>query len=235
MFPSSASSRKQMRQRLKSRIKPRGRPHLKQRRTTREANFGVRFALMIIDFFAMWLKSLKGVAGGVHLTFRSWLSLPCLPFVAFSEEGRDLVLTIFQAKARNQAKKQGPLRGLRNIREMASEVNKERTPPRQGPKRRATLLSSHGSQRITIRRIVWVPGCISQGVPTRRRTNSCIATERLFIHCIQDSRQDSCAVLHFEYILYVEICELCSPSLFDSIYTRIYTSVYANDRHFQDR
>ena len=42
-----------MRQRLKSRINPRGRPHLKQRRTVREENFGFRSAFTIIDFFAM--------------------------------------------------------------------------------------------------------------------------------------------------------------------------------------
>src|SRR3989344_8489929 len=53
MLPSSASSRKQMRQRLKSRMKQRGRPHLKQRRTFRDENFGFRFAFTIIDFFAM--------------------------------------------------------------------------------------------------------------------------------------------------------------------------------------
>jgi len=48
-----------MRQRLKSRIKPRGRPHLKQRRTVRLENFGVRFAFMIIDFFAIVVKTPK--------------------------------------------------------------------------------------------------------------------------------------------------------------------------------
>src|SRR3989344_1254686 len=63
IFPSSASSRKQIRQRLKSRIKPRGRPHLKQRRTFRLENFGFRFAFAIIDFFAMQLSSQEGVAG----------------------------------------------------------------------------------------------------------------------------------------------------------------------------
>ncbi len=59
MFPSSASSRKQMRQRLKSRIKPRGRPHLKQRRTTRDLNFGGRWAFTIIDVFAMRKATLE--------------------------------------------------------------------------------------------------------------------------------------------------------------------------------
>ena len=59
--PSRASSRKQMRQRLKSRMKPRGRPHLKQRRTVREENFGVRFAFTIIDFLAIVLA--KEVSG----------------------------------------------------------------------------------------------------------------------------------------------------------------------------
>ncbi len=53
ILPSSASSRKQMRQRLKSRMNPRGRPHLKQRRTVRLENLGFRLALIIIDFFAM--------------------------------------------------------------------------------------------------------------------------------------------------------------------------------------
>lgn len=55
MCPSRASSRKQMRQRLKSRIKPRGRPHLKQRRTLRLENFGLRFAFTTSDFLAMKL------------------------------------------------------------------------------------------------------------------------------------------------------------------------------------
>ncbi len=53
ILPSSASSRKQIRQRLKSRIKPRGRPHLKQRRTTRLLNFGLRCDFTMSDFFAM--------------------------------------------------------------------------------------------------------------------------------------------------------------------------------------
>jgi hypothetical protein len=34
-------------------MKPRGRPHLKQRRTTRLLNFGLRAAFTIIDFFAI--------------------------------------------------------------------------------------------------------------------------------------------------------------------------------------
>ena len=34
-------------------MKPRGRPHLKQRRTVREENFGVRLAFAIIDFLAI--------------------------------------------------------------------------------------------------------------------------------------------------------------------------------------
>src|SRR5262249_27640593 len=50
---------KQMRQRLKSRMKPRGRPHLKQRRTVREENFGLRFALTIMDFFAIGMVAPK--------------------------------------------------------------------------------------------------------------------------------------------------------------------------------
>ena len=67
MLPSSASSRKQMRQRLKSRIKPRGRPHLKQRRTVREENFGLRFAFTIIDFFAMYSEwPRKESSGRLH-------------------------------------------------------------------------------------------------------------------------------------------------------------------------
>jgi len=53
MFPSRASSRKQTRQRLKSRMKARGRPHLKQRRTVRDENFGFFWAFTIIDFFAI--------------------------------------------------------------------------------------------------------------------------------------------------------------------------------------
>ena len=64
IFPSSASSRKQIRQRLKSRIKPRGRPHLKQRRTVRELNFGVRLAFAMSDFLAINMgKMLKERCG----------------------------------------------------------------------------------------------------------------------------------------------------------------------------
>jgi hypothetical protein len=46
-------------------MNPRGRPHLKQRRTTREANFGVRFALMIIDFFAMVVDAQRSESGAL--------------------------------------------------------------------------------------------------------------------------------------------------------------------------
>src|SRR3989344_8682011 len=60
ILPSKASSRKQMRHRLKSRIKPRGRPHLKQRRTIRDLNFGVRCAFTIIDFLAIGKASRNG-------------------------------------------------------------------------------------------------------------------------------------------------------------------------------
>jgi len=84
MLPSRASSRKQMRQRLKSRIKPRGRPHLKHRRTVREENFGTRFALIIIDFFAIgipvaprrvaWKPLHCGLAAHTYGSFIAW---PC--------------------------------------------------------------------------------------------------------------------------------------------------------------
>ena len=56
IWPSRASSRKQMRHRLNVRIKPRGRPHLKQRRTVRLENFGVLFAFAMSDFFAIKLE-----------------------------------------------------------------------------------------------------------------------------------------------------------------------------------
>ncbi len=124
MLPSNASSRKQIRQRLKSRIKPRGRPHLKQRRTTREANFGGRFALMIIDFFAMQLLLLFDCQNpfSLHLRqrlrtdtvklrrAREWLGAlhRSLAALSYGTPLRDLLLTIFQAKARNQAKNKAP-------------------------------------------------------------------------------------------------------------------------------
>ena len=53
MLPSWACSRKQIRQIPKSRITPCGRPQSTQRRTTRDLNFGGRFAFAIIDFLAI--------------------------------------------------------------------------------------------------------------------------------------------------------------------------------------
>lgn len=53
--PSLAASRKQARHIPKSRMKARLRPHLKQRRTTRDLNFGGLFERATVDFFAIWL------------------------------------------------------------------------------------------------------------------------------------------------------------------------------------
>src|SRR3990167_5845165 len=53
MYPSFASSRKQMRQRLKSRRYPRRRPQRKHLRTTRERYLGGRCAFAMSAFFAI--------------------------------------------------------------------------------------------------------------------------------------------------------------------------------------
>ncbi len=53
MRPSRAASLKQARHMPKSRINARLRPHLKQRLTTRDLNFGVRVERWTVDFFAM--------------------------------------------------------------------------------------------------------------------------------------------------------------------------------------
>ena len=55
--PSFAASRKQARHIPKSRINERLRPQRKQRRTTREANFGVRALRAIVDFLAILYKN----------------------------------------------------------------------------------------------------------------------------------------------------------------------------------
>lgn len=52
-MPSLASSRKHVRQRPKSLINPRFRPHLKQRFTKRDENFGFLLLLAIVDVFAI--------------------------------------------------------------------------------------------------------------------------------------------------------------------------------------
>src|ERR1017187_10266908 len=57
MTPSLANSRKQMRQRSKSRIYPFLRPQRKQRRTTRDLNFGFFFDLAMTDVFAIYVKT----------------------------------------------------------------------------------------------------------------------------------------------------------------------------------
>jgi len=51
--PSLANSLKQIRHTPKSRIKPFLRPHLKQRRTIRDENFGFLFARATTDVFAI--------------------------------------------------------------------------------------------------------------------------------------------------------------------------------------
>ena len=53
--PSLANSRKQIRQRSKSLIYERLRPQRKQRRTTRDLNFGVFCDLTITDVFAIMI------------------------------------------------------------------------------------------------------------------------------------------------------------------------------------
>lgn len=92
---------------------PRGRPHLKQRRTTRLLNFGVRFAFAIIDFFAMvWVCTARrgsGIpaSGPLGLDYGN----PSLwPF--FSQLVRRLTLT----------KKRASLRGSRILREAPPTV-----------------------------------------------------------------------------------------------------------------
>lgn len=65
IFPSLASSRKQIRQIPKSLMKPFFRPQRKQRRTTRDLNFGVFCDRAITDVFAIFeifnKKALKSV------------------------------------------------------------------------------------------------------------------------------------------------------------------------------
>lgn len=113
MCPSRASSRKQMRQRLKSRIKPRGRPHLKQRRTVRLENFGLRAALTTIDFFAIDTCAVKEFWRPGTPPFGSRVrSAPSVP--RFSQ---------FPSICSGLAKKQNPLRGHDTIGETALEVN----------------------------------------------------------------------------------------------------------------
>ena len=84
ILPSSASSRKQMRQRLKSRMKPRGRPHLKQRRTVRDENFGVRFAFAIIDFLAIDLYAPKEVSSSCTPAYALGYRIPIRGLVSCS-------------------------------------------------------------------------------------------------------------------------------------------------------
>lgn len=84
IFPSNASSRKQILQRLKSRKNPLGRPHLKQRRITRLLNFGFRCAFTTIDLLAMcfifcgrvrrsWKLLHPGLAAQDYGSFFAWL------------------------------------------------------------------------------------------------------------------------------------------------------------------
>lgn len=54
--PSLAASRKQVRHMSKSRMYDRLRPQRKQRRTTRDANFGVRVDLTMVEVFAISLR-----------------------------------------------------------------------------------------------------------------------------------------------------------------------------------
>jgi len=57
IIPSLASSRKHVLHSPKSLIKPRFRPHLKQRFTNRDENFGFLLLLAIVDVFAILLDS----------------------------------------------------------------------------------------------------------------------------------------------------------------------------------
>ena len=121
ILPSSASSRKQMRQRLKSRIKPRGRPHLKQRRTVRVENFGTRSALIIIDFLAIKIRPKRRSLKFLHPTFR---------MLGYGNFVRALFLAVILRQAQDLAKKQSPLRGSGNIREVGVEVKPLSKPSR---------------------------------------------------------------------------------------------------------
>lgn len=118
MLPSSASSRKQIRQRLKSRIKPRGRPHLKQRRTVRLENFGFRFAFTIIDFFAMnvvYPVLVEGCQEGVAWKFLH----PALRRRVMVASLRDSIFSISLSEIRQ---KMSPLRGRRYYTRHGTEV-----------------------------------------------------------------------------------------------------------------
>ena len=112
IFPSRASSRKQIRQRLKSRKNPRGRPHLKQRRTTRLLNFGFLCAFTIIDVFAICIY-----ACSPKEKLEAPASRPC-----GSRLRKLLRVTLFFVQP--VVEKQSPQRGLENIREMRSKVKR---------------------------------------------------------------------------------------------------------------
>lgn len=97
-----------MRHKLKSRRNPRGRPHLKQRRTTRDLNFGVRFAFTIIDVFAIVCAQ----AGG---KLEALASGAC---AADLQKLHRVTMFFFQLVV----EKHSPLRGSTNIRDMNYEV-----------------------------------------------------------------------------------------------------------------
>jgi hypothetical protein len=134
MFPSKASSRKQIRQRLKSRMKPRGRPHLKHRRTVRDVNLGLRLALITIDFFAMyWLFWPR----------RFWR--PCTPPFGLGYRASGVALSFPQYPFRDLLRKEGPLRGPCNIRDGGWKVNLSTGSEKSCP------CTSHANVDITVR------------------------------------------------------------------------------------
>src|SRR4051812_23388796 len=73
MSPSFAASLKQARHIPKSRMNERFRPQRKQRRTTREANFGVRFERATVDFLAILYEN-EPSKGSKEYTRRSLIS-----------------------------------------------------------------------------------------------------------------------------------------------------------------
>ena len=65
----------------KSRMKARLRPQRKQRRTTREANFGGRFDLAIVDFFAILSEKMRPCGlPKIYAKFTKESTWPRLPY-----------------------------------------------------------------------------------------------------------------------------------------------------------
>ncbi len=106
-----------MRQRLKSRMNPRGRPHLKQRRTTRLLNLGLRCAFTIIDVFAIDMGVYLGGMESRAPCFSAWVIEPS--GTAFFPQYPILRADLLDV---------GLLRGAGTIRESLCEVNKNVLP-----------------------------------------------------------------------------------------------------------